>query len=245
MSNRSSEAREETLGRLRSALQKQQALFRDSIGRDLSDPPMTVFPPPQDRSLVESFAARLTALSGSCDVVRQGEDVGERVVHRIRQWVPAGVAESIEVLSWEAGELHVAGLEQTLAEADITLFAPEDLQEQSVRNHAAALAVGITGVAAAFANTGSIVLTPGPGRSRAAGLLPLNHLVLVPLSRLHPTFEAWLLALRQQGGLEALVRDSGQIAFITGPSKSADIELNLTLGVHGPKVVHAIVFDDT
>jgi L-lactate dehydrogenase complex protein LldG len=245
MGDRSAQAREEILDGLKSALQQQQALFRETVGRDLPDPPMTVFPPPEDRSLVESFAARLTALSGSCDVVRQDEDVAARVVHQIRQWVPTSADEPIEVLSWEAGELDVARLEQSLAEANITWFAPHELREQSVRDHAAALVVGLTGVTAAFANTGSIVLAPGPGRSRAAGLLPLHHLVLVPLSRLYPTFEAWLLVLRQQGRLEALVRDSGQIAFITGPSKSADIELNLTLGVHGPKVVHAIVFDDT
>ena len=44
--------------------------------------------------------------------------------------------------------------------------------------------------------------------------------------------------------LENVVRGNSQLAFITGPSKSADIELNLTLGVHGPRDVHAIVFDD-
>ena len=101
-----------------------------------------------------------------------------------------------------------------------------------------------TGVEAAFANTGSVVLTPAPGRSRIASLLPLHHLILVPLSKIYPTFEDWLAKLRKEGHLETFVRESGQIAFITGPSKSADIELNLTLGVHGPKVVHAIVFDD-
>jgi L-lactate dehydrogenase complex protein LldG len=246
MNSRSPEAREEILGRLNSALEQHSGdLFRESTGRALPNPPMTVFPAPVGEALVECFAKRLVELSGGCDVVRDREAVARRVAQRIRQWVPTVESGSIEVLSWEPSELPIAGLEQALAQQDITLFVPEALQDEGVRARAAALTVGVTGVTAAFASTGSVVLAPGPGRSRAAGLLPLNHLVLVPLSRLFTTFEAWLLELRRQGRLEAFVRASGQIVFVTGPSKSADIELNLTLGVHGPKVVHAIVFDDT
>ncbi len=103
----------------------------------------------------------------------------------------------------------------------------------------------MTSADAAFASTGSIVLASGRGKSRAASLLPLRHLVLVPMSRIHPTVEAWLRTLRHDQALGSFLRVSGQIVFITGPSKSADIELNLTLGVHGPRVVHALIFDDT
>jgi len=245
MGNGPAGAREQILGRLRESLAKQGRLFRQSIGLDLPDPPMTVFPSPADKSLVESFATKLVELSGSCDVVRAGADVAERLMQRIREWTAQSPSGPIEILSWAPDELHVPRLEQTLAEGDISLFAPEDLHDQSIRARAASIDVGITGIEAAFANTGSIVLSPGAGRSRAAGLLPLNHLVLVPLSRLYPTFEAWLLKLRQEGRLETLLHESGQLAVVTGPSKSADIELTLTLGVHGPKTIHAIVFDDT
>jgi len=206
---------------------------------------MTVFPSPADKSLVESFAMKLVELSGSCDVVRAGADVAERVIGQIREWTAQSSSGPTEILSWAPDELPVPRLQQTLAEDDISLFVPEDLYDQAMRTRAASINVGITGIEAALANTGSIVLSPGAGRSRAAGLLPLNHLVLVPLSRLYPTFEAWLLRLRQEGRLEALLHESGQLAVVTGPSKSADIELTLTLGVHGPKTIHAIVFDDT
>jgi L-lactate dehydrogenase complex protein LldG len=118
------------------------------------------------------------------------------------------------------------------------------MNDEGERRQAAALSVGLTGIDAAFAGTGSMVLVPGPGKSRAASLLPLHHIALVPVSKIFPTLESWLASLRSEGSLERLFRNHAQLAFITGPSKSADIELNLTLGVHGPRDVHAIVFDD-
>ncbi|UCD23206.1 MAG: lactate utilization protein [Gemmatimonadota bacterium] len=240
-----STARNHILGRLRSLIGQREQIFRQQATTGLPDPPMTVFPPPDDKSLVESFAIKLAELAGSCDVVRAGEDVAERIVKHVGKLLPELESEPTEILSWAADELHVPRLEQTLAEANISLFVPDNLHDQNTRSRASVLDVGLTAVEAAFANTGSIALTTGVGRSRAAGLLPLNHLALVPLSRLYPTFEAWLWTLRQDGRLEALLHDSGQLAFVTGPSKSADIELTLTLGVHGPKTVHAIVFDDS
>ena len=143
-----------------------------------------------------------------------------------------------------ADEVGVQNLENRIRESKIDLLGPGERQEAGVRHKAAGLSVGITGVDAAFASTGSVVLASGKGKSRSASLLPLHHLMIVPASRIYPTFEDWLRTLRQAVELENFLRHNAQVAFVTGPSKSADIELNLTLGVHGPKVVHAIVVDD-
>jgi L-lactate dehydrogenase complex protein LldG len=242
MNGRTTVARQRILERLRSSLQAQAKPFRD-LADDLPVAPMTVYPVPEQVSLVESFGSQLAKLGGSFEMSDQATDVAERVAHKMVEWMP-DETERTDALSWSLAELHVPGLEQALAELGVTLFVPSDLRDQRTKDHAASLAVGVTGVEAAFANTGSVALIPAPGRSSAAALLPLHHLVLIPLSRLHPTFETWLVKLRQEGQLSATLRDSGQIAFVTGPSKSADIELNLTLGVHGPKVVHAILFQD-
>ncbi|MCB0161848.1 MAG: LUD domain-containing protein, partial [Caldilineaceae bacterium] len=87
-------------------------------------------------------------------------------------------------------------------------------------------------------------MVAGPGRNRAASLLPIRHIALIPTSRLYPTMEAWLAELRADGRLVDTLRQSANWSMITGPSKSADIGGELTLGVHGPKFVHAILFDD-
>lgn len=186
------------------------------------------------------FGAKLERLNGGYDVVERPEQVAARVVALIRQWD----AQACEVLSWAPDQIPVPQLEQQLEAAGLQLLVPHDLYDPESRDRAAAQSIGLTSVDAAFASTGSVVLAPGPGKSRAAALLPLHHLAIIPLSRLFATFEAWLESLRTGGKLGTFLQESGQIAFITGPSKSADIELTLTLGVHGPKVVHAILYND-
>jgi hypothetical protein len=96
-----------------------------------------------------------------------------------------------------------------------------------------------------LAATGSLLMMAGPGTNRSASLLPFRHIALVPFSRLYRNFEEWLAERREAGTLIDTVRSRANLTLISGPSKSADIEMNLTLGVHGPKFLHAILFDDT
>jgi L-lactate dehydrogenase complex protein LldG len=104
------------------------------------------------------------------------------------------------------------------------------------RNHAAQADVGITTVDAAIAETGTLLLTTAPGRPRVTSLLPTTHIALVRVGQLVPRLlDAWTLL----GALPSAA------LFVTGPSRTSDIENDLTIGVHGPAAVHVILGDET
>jgi L-lactate dehydrogenase complex protein LldG len=110
----------------------------------------------------------------------------------------------------------------------------------ALRAHIAAADLGVTGVDLAVAETGSLVLLSGSGRPRSTSLLPPYHVAVFDR-------EALVESLAQVGVFLEAWHDGdpdpwrgGVINVITGPSRTADIELTLTRGVHGPKEVHAI-----
>jgi L-lactate dehydrogenase complex protein LldG len=117
----------------------------------------------------------------------------------------------------------------------------DDAERARLRAAAAAADLGLTGLDLAIAETGTLVLRSGPGRPRSTSLLPPYHLAVFDR-------EALVETLQQLGVfLEAWHADDagsgGAINLITGPSRTADIELTLTRGVHGPREVHAIFVD--
>jgi L-lactate dehydrogenase complex protein LldG len=97
--------------------------------------------------------------------------------------------------------------------------------------------VGITVAAAAIADTGTLVLCASPGDHRLDSLAPPIHVALVRAATLVPDLDAVFAQLTAGGGFE---RHSA-ITFVRGPSRTADIELQLTIGVHGPGKVYVVV----
>ncbi|CAN7441670.1 lactate utilization protein C [Trinickia sp. LjRoot230] len=96
--------------------------------------------------------------------------------------------------------------------------------------------VGITGCFCATAETGSLVLLSGPGTDVGAALLPETHIAIVPASRVVAAYEeAFALMRTERGELPRAVN------FVSGPSRTGDIEQTIVLGAHGPYRVHAIV----
>ena len=106
-----------------------------------------------------------------------------------------------------------------------------------LRAFCAAADAGVTGVEAALAETGSIVVSSGPGRSRLVPLLPPVHIALVPTSKLTTDLFTWAAA---RGGAMP-----SALTLISGPSKTADIEQTMAIGVHGPKRLIAILYQDS
>ena len=243
------DARTVILARLREGLADASAAFKaPELTGPRTEGPAPITDAPGDRAAMASlFGAKLDGVLGSHEIVADAPAALDAVVRKIEAWRAESDDTDLSFercLAWAPNALGIGRLEERLAEKDISLMVPHDLHDGEERTVAARTAVGITGVAAAFASTGTVVLDTGPGRSRAASLLPLYHIVLIPTSRLHTTPEAWMGTLRAEERLETVLREGAQLALVTGPSKSADIELTLTLGVHGPRAIHAILHRD-
>jgi len=112
------------------------------------------------------------------------------------------------------------------------------------RDQAALAQVGVTGADFVLAETGTLILLSGSGRPRSTSLLPDVHVAVFGRDKLLETLEQvgiMLEALHVEADHVMSGAMSGaMINFITGPSRTADIELTLTRGVHGPKEVHAV-----
>lgn len=97
-------------------------------------------------------------------------------------------------------------------------------------------AVGVTGVFCALAETGTLMLCSGPDTPATVSLLPETHVAIVPAARIVATMEdGWDLARAEFGQLPRAVN------FISGPSRTADIEQTIVLGAHGPYRVHIVI----
>jgi L-lactate dehydrogenase complex protein LldG len=174
---------------------------------------------PAPMAVLTRFLDELSALGVAWYLENAADDVRERVTE---------IVGGQPVLAWDANRLpyRVGAQLRNCA----TGASPRDLQ--------AAAAIGVTGCDAAIAETGSLVLLSGAGKPRTASLLPPVHLAVVRRSDLRATMGEFF---RERA---ADIAASSCCTFVTGPSRTADIELTLTLGVHGPGQVIVIVGPD-
>ncbi|MEQ8765601.1 MAG: lactate utilization protein [Planctomycetota bacterium] len=168
---------------------------------------------------LERFRGELEALNSRCSVVST-----ESALHELVHSEIAGKT----VLGWDPERLPY-GLSGQLDVSRSYLKGSADGEAK------AAAEVGLTGVALAAAETGSIVLMPRSGEPRTASLLPLKHIAIVRADQMRADLAQCLEELQGQFG------ESSQVNVITGQSRSADIELSLILGMHGPAELHVIV----
>jgi len=98
--------------------------------------------------------------------------------------------------------------------------------------------VGITGAFCAIAETGTLLTLSGPRTPATTSLLPETHIAVVRSARIVRSMEdAWKLLRDEEGRMPRAAN------FISGPSRTADIEQTLVLGAHGPYRVHIVLVD--
>jgi L-lactate utilization protein LutC len=92
---------------------------------------------------------------------------------------------------------------------------------------------GVTNAVCGLADTGSVLIVDREGNPLKASLLPEIHIAILKPSNILPSLPDAM----------NLVKDANAAVFISGPSRTADIEMTLTIGVHGPKEIHVFVDD--
>jgi L-lactate dehydrogenase complex protein LldG len=100
--------------------------------------------------------------------------------------------------------------------------------------------VSVTGGYAGIAETGTLMLVSGAERPTTLNFLPETHIVVLPADRVVGALEQAWARLRGEMGAGNMPRT---VNFITGPSRSADIEQTLQMGAHGPRRLHIILVD--
>ncbi len=170
------------------------------------------------------FEEATKELSGSIERLGGMEEIPEAVARYLRQQnqpleLRAAPHPSLEGLPWEREPL------MTVAKGRAE---PEDR-------------VSLTPVEGAVAETATLVLVSGPETPTTLNFLPETHIAVVRTSQLHGTYEEVFEGLRARYGPGVLPRT---VNFVTGPSRTGDIEQTLQLGAHGPKRLHILLVED-
>ncbi|MBI3862747.1 MAG: lactate utilization protein C [Planctomycetia bacterium] len=185
---------------------------------------------------VATFLAEWIAVGGQAERVRGAAGVRSYLAAFLDAVRPASV------LRWSHPLLARLRIDSLLAERNIKIAAWDELERQSAEERwptAFAADLGITSVDWAVAETGTLALCSLPGQGRVVSLLPPTYLAILEPSQIVPD----LFDLFER--LEERKHDlPSNFALVTGPSKTGDIELKLTTGVHGPGNVNVLVVED-
>ncbi len=134
---------------------------------------------------------------------------------------------------WESQYLKGLNLKSELKDAGLNLITAKN------KDRIAKADIGITEADYAIADTGTLVLLANKFQPRTVSLLPPIHLAIVKPENLVRNISDLFIILKSK--LQQGQDLTNCMTFITGPSRTADIELNLTLGVHGPKELYVFI----
>lgn len=185
---------------------------------------------------IERLAREVNLSGGASHIVHSDDEARSELLRLLAQY-QAGRA-----LCWEHPLLSRLGVPELLARqsiAEVNFASSTELAPAERRGAWLAADIGITSVWRAVAETGTLAVVAGPGTERVASLLPPVHVAIVERSQILPDlFDLFAEIEREFAG-----EMPSNLVLITGPSKTGDLELKLTTGVHGPGHWHVIVID--
>ena len=216
-------SRDEILGRVRAGLQRNAAnaaagreVMAAALSSNSQGPKPGFDATPQ--ALLERFRIKSEVQASTVDIVAADADVPAAVARYLSDMkLPrtAVVQPALAALDWAGAGLTVEA--RGARDADL---------------------VGITGCFCAVAETGTLMMCSAPDTPAAVSLLPETHVAVVRASRIVAYMEdAWNLARAELGSLPRAVN------FISGPSRTGDIEQTIVLGAHGPYRVHLVIVE--
>ncbi len=232
--------REEMLARV------QKALGRSDSGSGFTPlPPLDlsgVIPALAPEDYQARFQAELEKVGGVVHIVTTSSELDEVLGKILEQAESPAVALSGNPLLKElgiAGRLATLGKQVSFWDAEAGANLPPAFTQASF-----AAAAGITGVDFALAETGTLVLTSATERVQVASLAPPMHIALYRRGQLAGSLDE-VLARLPISTSQNRPSPGRSVVFITGTSRTADIEQILVQGVHGPRAIHAILVEDT
>lgn len=224
-----------------------QAIAR---GTDASTPPVGLSVPPQNThysellkeithrspqeqtALVEEFLDNSIPLNIKTSVVDSFEQATATVIELVRSKDPE-FSHNKHVILHDQPLLNEMQLWKRFNREAVTVhtsFAPDP----QIRQKTVASFIGITAPDIGVAESATLVEFSEPGRPRSTSLVPSIHIAIITREKLVSSLEEAYVFLKNRAQLNDVV-------FITGPSKTADIEAQLVHGAHGPKEVHVII----
>ena len=190
------------------------------------DHPVVLSAQPPATDLIELFKQNLEAVDGHCIVAHSKGEIADALTQIIN---------ALQKTKLRAQRIAVSDAPEVERLMHMTDLEIEELGIAPNASDIFSFDVGITTAQAAIAETGTLVLDSARERHRLVSLVPPVHIAIVDASTIRATLGEILTMLQNDEEL------SPTVTFITGPSRTGDIELTLTIGVHGPQEVYVII----
>jgi len=180
--------------------------------------------------LLDMFMNEITKVSGKAIILKSEDEIKDYVIRLVEEHS----AKSLAI--WESDFLKQINLREFLEIKGLKFASLNSKEEMAEAD------IGITEADFGIADTGTLVLIANEKQPRSVSLIPPIHVAIlqsdVILEKMEDVFAILKNSLDETGSIAKL---TSCITFITGPSRTGDIELNITLGVHGPKELFVLI----